>query len=164
METEDEEKKDATTKHQVWRILTKMRKLVRKSAYLTTLDKHPSAIVEPFFSNLCLYLEIEWYEPQVQRLHIGITYNICLCLSLCGNLFLGQNTIAVINCVPCLQMLSLCEKGLVCSAEHWQQDSSLEDHERPPSSKCAEPGFADFDGCLQMIIGRVGQMCRTRFC
>ena len=52
-------------------------------------------------------------------------------------------------------MLSLCEKGLVCSAEHWQQDSSLEDHERPPSSKCAEPGFADFDGCLQMIIGRV---------
>ena len=34
-----------------------MSKLVRKSAYLTTLDKHPSAILES--SNLFLYLEIE---------------------------------------------------------------------------------------------------------
>ena len=51
-------------------VLTNIRKFVRKRAYLTILDKHPSAIFWPFFH--FGYLEIGWLGDQCLFRHFEL--------------------------------------------------------------------------------------------
>ena len=57
-----------------------MRKFVRKSAYLTTLDKHPSAIFGPLFFPCATYLEIDWNESDVSKVELKqiILGSVCM--------------------------------------------------------------------------------------